>query len=172
MVELEKQDFNTNKKLFTVVENMLKSGVSQPIIIDHVGSTAIPNMCGKNIIDVLVGVADTAAFSSVAQDLELLGFHPSTRSKTSEYQFFASSLDETKSGDTHIHLVLQGTDRYREFILLRDYLLSHPDETMAYSNHKKHILATQGTNRTAYRQTKSTYVTALIEKSHIWKENK
>ena len=165
MVELEKQDFNTNKKLFTVVEYMLKSGVSQPIIIEHVGSTAIPNMCGKNIIDVLVGVADTAAFSSVAQDLELLGFHPSTRSKTSEYQFFASSLDETKSGDTHIHLVIQDTDRYREFIILRDYLLAHPDEATAYANHKQYLLEHFGSDRTTYRNEKSTYVTNLITKA-------
>ena len=165
MVQLEKQNFNKNKKLYTSVENMLKTHLPTNTTISHVGSTAIPNMCGKNIIDVLVGVEDVAAFSSVSTILSNLGFYPSTHSKTDVYQFFASSLEETKSGDTHIHLVITSTDRYNEFIILRDYLLSHPDEALAYSNHKQHLLETIGSDRTTYRNEKSTFVTSLIAKA-------
>lgn len=172
MVELVKQDFNKNKEQYLNTASILQTHLPCKCTIDHVGSTAIPDMYGKSIIDILVGVSGEEDFALVHDTLVSLGYYPSTHSKTDIYEFFASSTSETKDGDTHIHLVIRDTDRYEDFICLRDYLLSHPDEAMAYSNHKKHIIATQGTDRTAYRQTKSAYVTALIEKSHIWKENK
>ena len=53
MVELKIQNFSENKKSYFEIENKLQKILSSNTPINHVGSTAIPDMCGKNIIDVL-----------------------------------------------------------------------------------------------------------------------
>ena len=52
MVELEKQNYLENKKMYKEIESNLKKQLGEFVPIDHVGSTAIPDMCGKNIIDI------------------------------------------------------------------------------------------------------------------------
>ena len=162
MVELINQDYEHNKALYYNLERELQSKLGN-VIIDHVGSTAIPHIFGKNIIDILIGV-NSEDFDRVRAILIDMGYCPSERSRTDIYQFFASTIDETKSGDTHIHLVELGTDRYNEFIVLRDYLLDNPSEAIAYSNHKKEILSAN-LSRQEYREIKSKYVSALIDRA-------
>ena len=162
MVKLINQDYEYNKALYISIEKELKSKLDN-VVIDHVGSTAIPHIFGKNIIDILIGV-NLEDFDRVREILIDMGYCPSERSRTDIYQFFASTIDETKSGDTHIHLVVLGTDRYNEFIVLRDYLLDNPSEAIAYSNHKKEILSLN-LSRAEYREIKSKYVSALIDRA-------
>lgn len=168
MVSLIEQDFLKNKKLYKNVEKSLRKRLGSGVPIEHVGSTAIPNMCGKNIIDILVGVKGADEFEKVKSILLEEGYfagkHP-----TEIYQFFASSEKETGDGDVHIHLVVESTERYKEFVLLRDFLLSHPDEAREYANCKKELLAQGVTDRKEYRAKKSEYVTQMIERAKLAK---
>ena len=164
MVELINQNFEENKKLYHSIERKLRAKLGDSVRIDHVGSTAIPGIMGKGIIDILVGVENSVEFESIRDILVGMGYYPSERSRTDIYQFFASTTEETGVGDTHIHLVIRDTDRYDEFLILRDYLLDNPSEAIAYSNHKKEILS-RNLSRAEYRETKSRYVSALIERA-------
>lgn len=169
MVELEIQDFEKNKKAYKKVEQSLKNVLGESVQVHHVGSTAIPDMCGKNIIDVLVGAKNDQEFGEMRDKIETMGYFASQNSKSEIYQFFASKQGETGSGDTHIHLVIMGTDRYDDFLTLRDYLLSNKKEAEDYMNHKKELISLGVTDRKQYRATKSLYVSALIERA---RENK
>lgn len=169
MVELVEQNFTENKEKYNNVEKVLKTALGTQVPIDHVGSTAIPNMVGKNIIDVLVGAKDAQQFSQFLEVISNLGYLPSQNSKSEIYQFFASHSGETSSGDTHIHLVIMNTERYSEFLVLRDYLLANPDVATQYSNHKKMLLQKGITNRKEYRNTKSEFVTQLIKQAKEYK---
>ena len=141
MVELEVQDFETNKGKYLEIEKVLKVKLGEGVPINHVGSTAIPNMCGKNIIDVLIGANNDLEFGKMKAVIESMGYFASQNSKSEIYQFFASKQGETGSGDTHIHLVIMGTDRYEDFLTLRDYLLAFPNEAENYMNYKKKQIA-------------------------------
>ena len=163
MVELKTQNFTENKKSYLEIENKLKSILPESTQINHVGSTAIPDMCGKNIIDVLVGAKNETEFSLFKEKISSFGFFASQNSKSEIYQFFASKLGETGNGDTHIHLCITNTERYDEFLILRDYLLENKAEATAYSNHKKELIKNGITDRKQYRSTKSEYVSKLIE---------
>ena len=165
MVDLIKQDFTTNKILYSQIANKLTSELGGTYPINHVGSTAIPNMYGKNIIDILVGAKDETEFNYLSQQLENIGYFPSTKSKTTVYQFFASTEAETGSGDTHIHLSIIGSNRYEEFLILRDYLLANPEEAETYSNHKQEILALENIDRQQYKNIKSQFVSSLIDRA-------
>ena len=170
MVELVKQDYTKNKQMYTTVKSVLESKLSSSVVISHVGSTAIPSIIyGKNIIDVLVGVVDSTEFLNAYNIISSLGYIPSANSKTDIYQFFASKNHETSNGDTHIHLVIMNTDRYNDFITLRDYLLTFPNEAIAYSDHKVELVSSGITERKVYRATKSLFVESLIDKARKWK---
>lgn len=162
MVELVEQNFEKNKKIYHEKEIELKSVFGEDADIHHVGSTAIPDMFGKNIIDILFGVDD--GFDKTAQKLQEMGYFASPK-KGEIYQFFASRKEETKSGDVHIHLVKRGTERYSDFLVLKNYLLDNPKIAKEYSEHKKQLLKQGVFVREKYRETKSKFVLKLIQKA-------
>ena len=165
MVILEEQNYNENHNKFKEIKQKLEDKINKNIEIIHVGSTSIPTIkYGKNIIDVLIGAKDKKEFAEIAKILESINYIPSDKSKTEEYQFFASTNEETKIGDIHIHLALKDTNRYKEFILLKEYLLENKKEAIAYSNFKQKLISTQTNNRAEYKRLKSEYVTKIIEK--------
>lgn len=165
MVELEEQNYNQNVREYNAIKEQLKKQINKEIEISHVGSTSIPSIkYGKNIIDILIGAKDKKEFAEIAKILESINYIPSEKSKTEEYQFFASTNEETKSGDIHIHLVLKDTNRYKEFILLKEYLLENKKEAIAYSNFKQKLIEEKINDRKEYKRLKSEYVTKMIEK--------
>lgn len=163
MVDLKKQDYNYNCKLYSTKATLLKNQIKFDVLIDHVGSTAIPAIeYGKNIIDILIGVHNQKEFEKVAKILTQLNFYGSDNSKSEIYQFFASKTEETVSGDTHIHLVMIGTDRYNDFLTLKNYLLSNKAEAEMYSNLKLKLISDGIVDRQDYKKVKSEYVTNLL----------
>ena len=99
-----------------------------------------------------------------------LGYFPGNHN-SGNYRFFASTKEETKMGDVHIHLVYIDSDRYRDFITLRDYLLSNKEERKAYSDLKRKLIS-DGTNiREDYKVTKSKYVSDLLIRARKYMKN-
>ena len=172
MVELINQDFEVNKQKYNNVKAGLQQLLGEGVDIDHVGSTAIPDICGKNIIDVLVGADDLEDFQQKLDLISGQGYFASQNSKNEIYQFFASKQGETGDGDVHIHLVVKGTDRYEDFLKLRDYLLAFPKEAEAYSNHKKELIGLGVVDRKEYRRVKSEYVSAMIDRARMFAEER
>jgi GrpB-like predicted nucleotidyltransferase (UPF0157 family) len=154
------------------VKAELQQLLGEGVDIDHVGSTAIPDICGKNIIDVLVGADDLEDFQQKLDLISGQGYFASQNSKNEIYQFFASKQGETGDGDVHIHLVVKGTDRYEDFLKLRDYLLAFPKEAEAYSNHKKELVGLGVVDRKEYRRVKSEYVSAMIDRARMFAEER
>ena len=165
MVILEEQNYNQNVREYNAIKEQLKKQINKEIEIFHVGSTSIPSIkYGKNIIDILIGAKDKKEFAEITKILESINYIPSDKSKTEEYQFFASTKEETKSGDIHIHLALKDTNIYKEFILLKEYFLENKKEAIAYSNFKQKLIEEKINDRKEYKRLKSEYVTKIIEK--------
>lgn len=171
MVELIEQNFFENRNKFMQLKEQLKSVVGEAPI-SHVGSTALPNMIGKNIIDILIGARDGKEFEDFKSSIINLGFSPSKNSATEIYQFFASRSSETGNGDTHIHLGIIGTKRYEDFITLKKYLLDNPAEAEHYAKVKQNIVKNITTERKEYRSIKGKYVTELIKRANNYYELK
>ena len=165
MVDLVKQNLKEKKKIFNNIKRELRKELSMDIPIEHVGSTAIPYMYGKNIIDILIGAEDIREFAHIKKVLEDHNFIGSEKSRDEIYQFFASSFNETGSGDVHIHLVIKNTQRFLDFLILRDYLLKNRKEVRAYSNLKKKIIKDGIIDRKDYKKQKSEYVSNLLNRA-------
>ena len=165
MVELVRQNLKINRARFAKAKRKILDSIDADIIVEHVGSTAIPKMYGKNIVDVLVGVNNRDDFNIAIKGLEKIGFIGSEKSRSDEYMFFAPYLGETHDGDVHVHIVLKNTKRIDDFLLLRDYLLSHPKEAKDYSDFKKNLIKSGVTDRKEYKRIKALYVSDLIQKA-------
>jgi len=165
VVGLVKQNFQKNKKLYNQIEKKLKNKLEINCLITQVGSTAIPNMYGKNIIDILIGVKDDIEFKKITTKLINIGYFGSKNNKDGIYNFFSSIETETGSGDIHIHLVIRETERYNEFIILKNYLLCNELEAKNYSNFKKEILKKGIKDRKEYKIIKTEYVSNLISRA-------
>ena len=83
----------------------------------------------------------------------------------------ASRREETVAGDIHIHIAVAGTTRHDDFLLLRDHLCTHPEETKAYAAAKSAIVRDTNGDRNQYKLRKSKYVTELIGRARRWKYN-
>ena len=171
MVNLLVQNFIENKKIYNKIYEDFRKDLDDSISINHVGSPAIPDIVGKNIIDILVGAVDATKFEELTNYFNQKGYIASLKSKTDIYQFFSSKEGETSSGDIHIHLVKIGTERYDEFLILRDYLLNNKEEAINYSNLKKELVESGIVERKAYKNAKSEYVTKLIERAKNWSKS-
>lgn len=165
MVELKKQNYKKNKQLYNKIEKELRKKLDKSVPVDQVGSTALKNMYGKNIIDILIGAKNDEEFENIKNILEEMKFISSKKSKDSIYQFFASTEEETGSGDVHIHLVIKDTERYFEFLILKKYLLSNPEEAENYSDFKRKIVKSGIEDRREYKRVKSEYVSSLLERA-------
>lgn len=165
MVELKKQNYNKNKTLYNKIEKQLRQNLDKSIPINQVGSTVIPNMYGKNIIDILIGATDEKQFNNIKSVLESMNYVGSKKSKDLIYQFFASTEEETGDGDVHIHLVIKDTERYSEFLILKEYLLNNELEAKKYSDFKRKIIKSGIEDRKEYKKIKSEYVSELLERA-------
>ncbi len=151
--------------MYKSIEQKLRKILPKDVQIEHVGSTAIPNMYGKNIIDILIGAENKSEFENISNILENNNYISSEKSKTDIYQFFASTSNETESGDTHIHLVIKNTERFSDFIILRNYLLNNKAEAKNYSDLKRKLIKNGVTDRKKYKTEKSEYVSSLIDRA-------
>lgn len=161
MVEIIKQNYHENVVKFKKIKKELLKILDNKCIINHVGSTAIPRMSGKNIIDILIGVCSLRELETVSNILLNNGYYIGN-SSTRRYYFLASTKEETKSGDVHLHIAIINEKRYNNFLYLRDYLLDNPSVCREYVKVKRDILLKYGNDRKKYRKIKSNYVKELI----------
>ena len=161
MVEIIEQNYHENKVKFKKIKKELLKILDNKCIINHIGSTAIPNIIGKNIIDILIGVCSLQELENVKSILLNNGFYEGN-SSTKRYCFLASTKEETKSGDIHLHIAIINEKRYNNFLYLKDYLLDNPKVCEEYANVKKNILLKYGNDRKKYRKIKSNYVKKII----------
>jgi GrpB-like predicted nucleotidyltransferase (UPF0157 family) len=120
--------------------------------IQHVGSTAVPGLAAKPIIDILLAVEDLAETSAYVIRLEELGYTNVPHGEDAERRFFLKGMPRTH----HVHVVEFGGWTYRKHLLFRDYLLDHPPAVEEYERLKR-ILAKQ------FRDDRSRYVKGKFE---------
>lgn len=163
MIQIVRQNYHKNVKLFNKTKKQLLNILDGSININHVGSTAIPNMSGKNIVDILIDVPTKKILKKITKKIKNKGYFIGKNNSSGDYIFFASRKDETKNGDTHLHLVINGTSCCNDFLILKKYLLDNPTEAKKYSHNKYKIAKKVNNNRVRYRASKSEYVNELLK---------
>lgn len=142
-------------------------GVLQNLIpeaeIHHVGSTSIPGLGGKGIIDILIAIPDWSTKIVSGNKLKDLGF--THIHKEVNGRIFMSRVGDTIKNDVHIHFTHINSTEYKNFLNFRDYLRDNPDEAQAYSNLKHTWLIEAKGERKIYTSSKSSFITSILEKA-------
>lgn len=161
MVVIVRQNLIKNQRQFAVVKRQLLELLGDDVVIEHVGSTAVPGLVGKNIIDVLIGVQASSDVVTVSQRLAQAGWFIGKKCDV-EYCFLASRQEETVAGDVHLHLVLVGSQRYRQFVEIREFLCHNSDWCQRYKQVKCQLARELRADRATYKQLKSQFVEQML----------
>lgn len=129
--------------------------------VAHIGSTAIPGMPAKPIIDIMATVAPDASYARLEETLEWLGYAGGDPAGVPERRFYTRGNDGLKTH--HLSLVPEGADYWRVQLLFRDYLRRHPKTANAYADLKGDLMRQFWQSRPDYTEGKSDFVAAILE---------
>jgi GrpB-like predicted nucleotidyltransferase (UPF0157 family) len=132
------------------------------VVVEHVGSTAVPGLAAKPIIDMDVVVPSVADMPEAIGRLAILGYVHRGDLGISGREAFASPPG--KPGH-HLYVCALGSEELRRHRLFRDHLLTHPDDATAYGALKKASAARFAEDRVAYTESKSHFVEAVLRRA-------
>jgi GrpB-like predicted nucleotidyltransferase (UPF0157 family) len=133
-----------------------------PHVTEHVGSTAVPGLDAKPIIDIDVVVPDGAGVGPAVQALARAGWQPEGDLGIEGREAFVPPEDLSYH---HLYVVVAGNRAHRDHVDLRDFLRSHPDHAARYAHLKhdlEHLLAT---DRVAYTEGKAAMITEFLNEA-------
>ncbi len=139
----------------------------QIVRIEHFGSTAVPGLAAKPVIDMLVEVKNLAlARRTIVPILEAQGYdyfwRPSFGDLRSPYYCWFIKRDEAGQRTHHIHMIEKHFAQW-EGLLFRDYLIEHPDVARQYETLKRDLSHSYPSDRAAYTMAKSDFVRRITE---------
>lgn len=136
------------------------------ISVEHIGSTAIPDLGGKPIIDIMAGVhrsTDADECIPLLQDLDYKDVTPQPEEPDWYYCLSKVYLPEMlKLKNYHLHLVEYMSDHWQKHLLFRDFLQTHPHVAQQYYELKKKLAAKYGSNRIGYTDAKTSFIKSVI----------
>ena len=144
---------------FLKIKTELQKAITVMSNIQHVGSTSIPGMKAKPIIDIDVGLENWSDFEAVKRALAEIGYeHEGDRGITGREAFCRNEKVHNEildSIDHHLYVCSVDNEEFKRHILFRDYLRSHDEARDRYNQIKEEILAKVGPeNRAGYVQMK------------------
>lgn len=134
------------------------------IDIQHVGSTAIPEMVSKPIVDIQIAVDDLERVKPLAIDvLKSLGYQYWEENPDPTRLFFVKGMPPSGERRTHhVHIVEKTSLHWREKLAFRDYLRAHPSTAAAYQALKIELAKKYPHDREAYTELKSTFIRDVL----------
>lgn len=125
--------------------------------IEHIGSTAVPGLAAKPLVDILVTVARLGASDAYIEPLRSLGYTFFPVLGNSARYTFGKGLPHTH----HVHIVEHGGDEHLRPIAFRDYLRSHREVARQYAALKRKLAARFHDNRRAYNAAKTDFIRSI-----------
>ena len=133
--------------------------------IEHFGSTAIPGLAAKPIIDILIAVRSLArAKATMVEPIRSLGYVYWDENPKPDRMFFVKGMPPYGERRTHhAHITEPRGEMWRRRLPFRDYLRAHPDEARRYETLKYELMA-RYPDRDEYTDAKTEYIEALYRR--------
>ena len=135
--------------------------------VDHVGSTSVPGLAAKPVIDIQLSVRGLHPLEPHLLPLVALGYTHVPHPDDASYPFLHRPADWPHSH--HIHLCEAGGREERRTLAFRDFLRDHPGEAAAYADEKARLAGGFGSgsfeSRNAYAEAKSAFIEPIIQRA-------
>lgn len=130
----------------------------QVVVIEHVGSTAVPGLPAKPIVDVAIG-APREQWTDVIKGLVNGGFEDrGARPEQDEHLLVVSDPTDSDVRVAHLHLVALGSAKWRDYLRFRDLLRGDAQYRLRYAALKQQLAAEHPNDRAAYTSGKSDFI--------------
>lgn len=137
------------------------------LIVHHIGSTAVPGLAAKPIIDLMPLVADLAELDRGRGRIEGLGYNWRGEFGIPGRRFCILS-GETGRSVVHLHFFKTDSPDVERHIAFRDYLRAHPEAAIAYQNEKRRARDLHPNDSNAYCDEKAEWVRKTEAAALIW----
>lgn len=134
--------------------------------LEHVGSTAVPGLAAKPIVDLQLSVDAIHPRERYVALLERLGYLFVSAPESPDYHFFAKPPERPRTH--HLHVCEAGSEHEFRHVAVRDFLRNRADERERYEALKRQVAARHPQARLAYIDAKDSYVTSLEERAVTW----
>jgi len=157
-------------ELFRLEREHLRSCLPPELVrrVEHFGSTAVPGLSAKPIIDMLIETADLRATRLLAAPLlEAQGYDYFWRPTIGDdgppfYAWFIKRDPRSGARTHHLHMVEASFREHWDRLLFRDHLIAHPDVARDYARLKSALAAAFPCDRAAYTRGKSEFIAAVM----------
>ncbi len=131
--------------------------------IEHIGSTAVPGLCAKPVLDVLLGVAQLAQAEALAPALADIGYRyrPEHEAQILQRRYFVRDAD-TAWPRVHLHAVIHDGPLWRQHLHFRDRLRHDAGTRQAYAELKQRLAAEHAHDKVAYTNAKAPFIRAVL----------
>jgi GrpB-like predicted nucleotidyltransferase (UPF0157 family) len=139
--------------------------------IEHFGSTAVPGLAAKPVVDMLVEVTDlTATRARIAPVLEAQGYDYFWRPTHGDngppyYAWFIKRDPDSGARTHHLHMVESHFIEHWDRLLFRDYLIQHPLVAAEYARLKVQLASAYPNDRVAYTAGKTDFIVRVTDQA-------
>lgn len=133
--------------------------------IHHIGSTSVPGLAAKPIIDMLIGLnklSDSVHFAPLLINIGYRYF-PEHEVEMPERRYFSKIINSDMG--YHLHMVEPDSEFFRRHLAFRDYLRVHPDAVADYAALKIKLAEEYGSDREGYTDAKSDFIKEIEQKA-------
>ena len=166
-VKLKK--YNSNwKKLFEQEKKLLLKYFRNEILeISHGGSTAIPDMPSKPIIDMFAVVKSIKVAEKIKKELESLDYHYRGKEGVPDRILYVKGDENNRTH--HLQLMQRKSSSWKDHLLIKNYYLKNPSVAKEYAKLKKKLAKQHPNDRVAYRNGKDSFIKNVIAQAKLEK---
>lgn len=144
-----------------IVEALAPSGIA--VDVEHIGSTSVPGLAAKPIVDVVVAVPDITAEEDYLDPLLAAGYELRVREP-------GHRLVRTPERSVHVHVYERGADAIDEYLLLRDHLRTDSADRELYASVKRDLLGRRWDDMNDYADAKTEVIAAVKARARAARE--
>lgn len=137
------------------------------VAIYHLGSTAIPGIKAKPVIDIWIEVKDIEQIDRYNVAMQHLGYVAQGENGIPGRRYFRKGSDQNHTH--HVHIYQVGSPDVQQCINFRDYLRAHPAAAQAYSHLKEQLARQFPWDSVSYTEGKTAFVQAINQQAQAWR---
>jgi GrpB-like predicted nucleotidyltransferase (UPF0157 family) len=131
------------------------------LAVDHIGSTSVPGLAAKPIIDICLTVADSSAEDSYLGDLLAAGYQLRVR----EPDFHEHRMVRSAAHDVNVHVFTRGSQEITRYLIFRDWLRHNDADRELYASTKRALAPQDWPTMQHYADAKTDVVEAIIRRA-------
>jgi GrpB-like predicted nucleotidyltransferase (UPF0157 family) len=133
------------------------------LALEHVGSTSVPGLAAKDLIDIDLIVADSSDEAAYVTDLEAAGYELRIR----EPDWYEHRCFRGFDPDVNLHVFGPDCDEHARHLIFRNWLRDHPDDRDRYASRKREIAQRQLTYIAEYSDAKSDVIVEILTRAGL-----